>query len=344
MTRTAIEQLLMPNTYVNYMARVFDDHVRLTAGTPLLPDEIADYPNPISVAHVLTCVKNALAIAATPDWHLPWAKSMAEHFHGPVTMALVHAPTLGDGLEALVRYMPKRVPYHHWQGVIEQGQYHCELVELIEFGPVRAIVIEIPILIMHEYVDTICGGVLDGAYVELKYAPTKYFDSYAKYFNCPIQFGAQRNAFVMPESWLAIKNAGYEEASWQTAVRRCEQTSSVSREQDTLTRVRREIFNYIESDSGQTAPPNLKAMAAVFHVSSRTLIRRLRGAGTTYQAIVDDIQMERAKALLGNDDYRVYDVAGELGFQDPASFGRSFKRWFGMTPGAYRMALGIARR
>ena len=344
MTRTAIEQLLMPNTYVNYMARVFDDHVRLTAGTPLLPDEIADYPNPISVAHVLTCVKNALAIAATPDWHLPWAKSMAEHFHGPVTMALVHAPTLGDGLEALVRYMPKRVPYHHWQGVIEQGQYHCELVELIEFGPVRAIVIEIPILIMHEYVDTICGGVLDGAYVELKYAPTKYFDSYAKYFNCPIQFGAQRNAFVMPESWLAIKNAGYEEASWQTAVRRCEQTSSVSREQDTLTRVRHEIFNYIESDSGQTAPPNLKAMAAVFHVSSRTLIRRLRGAGTTYQAIVDDIQMERAKALLGNDDYRVYDVAGELGFQDPASFGRSFKRWFGMTPGAYRMALGIARR
>ena len=344
MTRTAIEQLLMPNTYVNYMARVFDDHVRLVAGTPLLPEEIADYPNPIPVAHVLTCVKNALAIAPTPDWHLPWAKSMAEHFHGPVTMALVHAPTLGHGLEALVRYMPKRVPYHHWQCEVEDGMYHCELVELIEFGPVRAIVIEIPILVMHEYVDTICGGVIDGAHVEFKYPPTKYAESYAKYFNCPIVFEAPRNAFVVPESWLAIKNAGYEQSSWQTAVRRCEQTSSLSREQDTLTRVRREIFNYIESGSGQTAPPNLKSMAAMLHVSPRTLIRRLREARTTYQAVVDDIQMERAKTLLGNAHYRVYDVAGELGYQDPASFGRSFKRWFGMTPGAYRAALGVERR
>ena len=54
--------------------------------------------------------------------------------------------------------------------------------------------------------------------------------------------------------------------------------------------------------------------------------------------------MVRAKELLANEDYRIYDVAHELGFQDPASFGRSFKRWFGMTPGAYRSALDIKWR
>ena len=40
----------------------------------------------------------------------------------------------------------------------------------------------------------------------------------------------------------------------------------------------------------------------------------------------------------------LYDIAHELGFQDPTSFGRSFKRWFGMTPGAYRSALNIEWR
>ena len=344
MTQAAIEQLLMPNTYVKYMARAFDDHVRLTAGTPLLPDEIEDYSRPIAVQHVLTCTKNALAMASAPDWHLSWAKGMAEHFHGPVTMALVTAPTLGDGLEALVRYMPKRVPYHHWQSVVEHGFHYCEIVELIEFGPVRAIVIEIPVLVMHEYVYTICGGHLDGAHVELRYAPTKYLDSYTRYFECPVVFEAPRNAFVVPDSWLAIKNAGFEESAWHTALRRCEQTSSLSREQNTLTGVRREIFNVIETGAGSASPPNLKAISETLHVSPRTLIRHLREAGTTYQAIVDDIQMVRAKELLANEDYRVYDVAHELGFQDPASFGRSFKRWFGMTPGAYRSALDIKWR
>lgn len=339
MTRAAIERLLMPNTYVNYMARAFDDHVHLVAGTQLLPEEIGNYRNPISVADVLACVKNGLAMAPSPDWHLGWAKNMAQHFHGPVTMALVSAPTLGDGLEALVRYMPKRVPYHHWQSVTENGLYHCELVELIEFGPVRPIVIEIPILIMHEYVHTIRAA-LDGAQVKLRYPRTDYSDSYPKYFDCPLEFGAERNAFVVPEHWLSIRNPGYEESAWRAALRRCEQSSSVPREQGTLTRVRREIFDFIESGSGVAAPPTVKTMATTLHLSPRTLIRRLRQAGTTYQAVVDDIQMERAKTLLADSDYRVYDVAHELGFQDPASFGRSFKRWFGMTPGTYRAALG----
>jgi AraC-like DNA-binding protein len=344
MTQAAIEQLLMPHTYVNYLARAFDDHVRLTAGTPLLPDQIEDYAHPIAVQHVLTCVKNALAMAPSPDWHLPWAKGMAEHFHGPVTMALVSAPTLGHGLDTLVRFMPKRVPYHHWRCGVERGVYYCELLELIDFGPVRAIVVEIPILVMHEYVHTIRGGQIDGAHVELRYAPTNYLDSYARYFNCPVVFEAERNAFVLPASWLETKNAGFEHSAWQAAIRRCEQTSAVPREQDTLTRVRREIFSSIEAGTGSASPPTLKSIASRLHVSPRTLIRHLREADTTYQAVVDDIQKGRAKDLLANHDYRIYDVANELGYRDPASFGRSFKRWFGMTPGAYRSALGIERR
>lgn len=344
MSRTAIEQLLMPNTYLNYLAKAFDDHVRLCAGTPLLPDELADYSRPVPVAHMLTCVKNAVALATSPDWHLPYAKSMAEHFHGPVTLALVNAPTLGDGFDALVRYMPKRVPYHHWAGTVVDGSYYCELVELIDFGPVRAVVVEVPLLVMHEYVHTVRGGQIQGAHVELRYAPTRYTQSYARYFDCPIEFNAPRNAFVVPAAWLDDTNAGYDESAWRMALRRCEQTSSVPREQDTLTRVHHEVYASIEAASGPAAPPRLHAVAGRLHVSPRTLIRRLREAGTTYQAIVDDIQMTRARDLLGNDAYRVCDVATELGFQDPASFGRSFKRWFGMTPGAYRGAFGARRQ
>lgn len=77
-------------------------------------------------------------------------------------------------------------------------------------------------------------------------------------------------------------------------------------------------------------------MAAALHLSPRTLIRRLRSVDTTYQAVVDGVQQQRARELLGNPNLRIQDVAVELGYQDPNSFARSFKRWFAMTPGDYR--------
>ena len=84
------------------------------------------------------------------------------------------------------------------------------------------------------------------------------------------------------------------------------------------------------------APPSLVEIAREMHVSPRTLIRRLRSAGTTYQQIVDAMQQARATALLAQPGLSVRSVGEALGFNDPSSFGRSFRRWFGTSPGEYR--------
>jgi AraC-like DNA-binding protein len=224
------------------------------------------------------------------------------------------------------------------------SRHRCELVELMDFGPARHAVIEVPLLVVHEYVRTVRGGNLDGAVVELRYAAPAYYPSYAHYFACPVRCNAPRNAFDMPAAWLAESNAGHDESAWRMALLRCEQTSTLPREQDTLCRVHHEIRSAIDAAHGPAGAPRLPAIADRLHVSPRTLIRRLREAGTTYQSIVDDIQKSRARDLLADRANRVCDVATTLGFQDPASFGRSFKRWFGTTPGAYRGASAPAVR
>jgi AraC-like DNA-binding protein len=331
-----IERMVMPNTYARYLAQTFSDHARLTAGTGLPADELIDYPDEIAVADVLVALANAAAMARSADWHLEWAKGMAEQFHGPVTMAWISAPTLGDGIDAFIQYMPSRVPYFSWRGCSDGDEFACELSELIAFGAVRHLVIEIPILVMHEYVSTMRAGPLAGARIELKYGPTAHRSSYPKWFGCPVYFGSDRNAFVFPQAWRDTKNAGYDEHTWVAALRRCKQTSVVSKEIGALAMVRKEIFACFDNDAGTKAPATLQIIAERLHVSSRTLIRRLRAAGTTYQEIVDELQKERAGRLLADQRLKIYQVASELGFEDPASFGRSFKRWHGMTPGAYR--------
>ena len=66
------------------------------------------------------------------------------------------------------------------------------------------------------------------------------------------------------------------------------------------------------------------------------MIRRLRSLGTSYQEITRAFLEARARELLANDEITVKEVSGMLGFDTPANFGRTFKRWFGISPGVYR--------
>lgn len=326
---------LMPSTYARHLAQVFDDHGRLTADTPLPAETLTDHEEPIEVRHALTVVRNAMAMSNSPDWYMAWAHGMAEHYHGPITMAAVNAPTLGDGLDAFLKFMPVRVPYLGWQGLHDGGEFHCRVDELIEFGPVRHVVVEIPLIVLREYVGRLHPRPDEGMHVALSYPPTIHHRRYRKWFDCEVNFNASHNALIIPARWRDIKNPGFDEANWNAALRRCEQTAPKPNEARTIERVRQQIYAFIDSH-GAVAPPSLELVAREMHVSARTLIRKLGSAGTRYQTIVDNIQKDRASTLLRAGNMPIYEIAAELGFKDPASFGRSFKRWFGIPPGAYR--------
>jgi AraC-like DNA-binding protein len=72
--------------------------------------------------------------------------------------------------------------------------------------------------------------------------------------------------------------------------------------------------------------------------SPRTLIRRLVAEGVTYQALLDEAKSEMACWMLKNTPLPMSAIAERLGFVDDTNFSRSFRRWRGSTPMAYRKA------
>jgi AraC-like DNA-binding protein len=66
--------------------------------------------------------------------------------------------------------------------------------------------------------------------------------------------------------------------------------------------------------------------------------------GITYQQIMDDFLLARAQEMLANDSLKVKEVAAALGFDNPANFGKVFKRWSGMSPGTYRKGRVLVSR
>ncbi len=87
----------------------------------------------------------------------------------------------------------------------------------------------------------------------------------------------------------------------------------------------------------QTQPnQNAQQLAALLHVSTRTLHRQLQEQGTSLQTLKDSVRREQATDLLLRTHKPIKQVAQEAGFLNEKSFTRAFKSWTGLSPGEYR--------
>ncbi len=83
-------------------------------------------------------------------------------------------------------------------------------------------------------------------------------------------------------------------------------------------------------------PATLASVCHTLAVSPRTLQLRLADESTTFSAILDECQRERALTLLATSDLSISAVAGAVGFSSPAVLTRAVRRWTNLTPTAYR--------
>jgi AraC-like DNA-binding protein len=71
-------------------------------------------------------------------------------------------------------------------------------------------------------------------------------------------------------------------------------------------------------------------------VHRRTLERRLKAEGTTFQDVLDDLRHDMAVQLLSNTTLPMTEIADALGFAYLSVFSRTFRRWRGMAPSDWR--------
>ena len=88
---------------------------------------------------------------------------------------------------------------------------------------------------------------------------------------------------------------------------------------------------------------NAEALAALLHVSTRTLHRQLKDEGASLQGLKDEVRRARAEELLHRSERPLKQVAAAAGFKNEKSFIRAFRGWTGESPAEFRRGRCVAK-
>ncbi|QDX81246.1 hypothetical protein B9N43_08330 [Denitratisoma sp. DHT3] len=156
--------------------------------------------------------------------------------------------------------------------------------------------------------------------------------SYRKYFSCPIRFDAPRNQIRFDAAFLDTRlplASSHAALMYRTHCERLVGRDSGDPE-GLVAGIRARLL------AGADCALPLEACAEALSISARTLRRKLHEGGHSYQDIVDDVRASLARSYLESSRLTVEAIAERLGFSEPTSFSRAFRRWTGMSPRTFR--------
>ncbi len=87
-----------------------------------------------------------------------------------------------------------------------------------------------------------------------------------------------------------------------------------------------------------TGQCTLEGIARFLSLSTRTLQNRLGSEHTSFQLLLDKVRREQAEQQLLQGEMQLGEIAHQLGYSEPSAFSRSFRRWYGCSPRAWRKA------
>ena len=177
------------------------------------------------------------------------------------------------------------------------------------------------------YLRELCGSGFAPSEVLLPHAKPADSAPYRNLFKVQPRFSSEFCALRFPASWMqrAIDGADAE----RRLVARAAAESGPP--QELLQQVYRALrLLLIEGrNSGDE-------VAQMLSMHRRTLNRRLKAHGTTFQHVLDDVRFSIARQHLATSGIALDDVAATLGYAGVSPFMRTFQRWTGTTPGRWR--------
>ncbi|GAA4395726.1 AraC family transcriptional regulator [Nibrella viscosa] len=146
-----------------------------------------------------------------------------------------------------------------------------------------------------------------------------------------LTFDAPETVLVLDPKWLDTPVLNANPNLFPLFERHADELLEKLRTPTLTARVKQEIVALLKGEE-----PTLGVVADRLAMGVRTLQLHLKDEGVTYQQLLDEVRRDLAVKHLREPYLSTTDIAYLLGYSEPSVFFRSFKKWTGSTPGAFR--------
>jgi AraC-like DNA-binding protein len=176
----------------------------------------------------------------------------------------------------------------------------------------------------------LCGPDWSPDEVSFSYARPKDTRPYQQFYKVPLRFDADNSEIVFKRAWLDRALPGHD-VDLHRALQRDHARQLVLAPGDCAEQVRRALRTSVPSGHGSEIET-----AELLSMAVRTLRRQLAVQGTTFRQLLEDVRYEIARQLLAGSQLSATEIAEVLAYANVSAFTRSFRRWTGSPPAAWR--------
>ena len=252
--------------------------------------------------------------------------------HGALGYAMVASADVGQALGLAERYSSLRLQITEFWVERGNGRVQLRIEDTLAWGDIDEYIHSHIIGAICLLLETVSGMPLPDTRVAFTYPAPEWADEYAtRLRGVTLEFGASASMIDIPESFASTPCITADASAYRQAVRLCERAEA--RHQSDGEAAQKVLDRLLDRQGDY---PSLSEMAKELYMSDRTLNRKLKAQGTSYQMLLDDVRQELAVWYLRQTQMPVEAIAERLEYRDTSNFSRTCKRWFGVTPLAIR--------
>jgi AraC-like DNA-binding protein len=301
------------------------------------PADLQDADNRIPFSKYVALMRAGQELCNDPALALHFGESV-----DPSEMSMTHmvggAGNIGDAVTQSNRYSPLAVEVEG-DGTGDRFQLRRSAGQLW-LVDTRRNPNDFPELTESSFARMVCttrrylGGGQAIKEVHVTHSEPSYGAEYERIFCAPVMFGSDMNAlrfdeallssfqFPTPTPYVTNVMRGHADALLQ----------KLDSAKSTRDRVESLLMPLLHNGDVSMA-----TIASMLCFSRQTLFRKLKVDGVTFEQVLDELRYKLALSYISANKASVKETARLVGYSDPASFSRAFKRWTGASPRTYFM-------